>query len=164
MTDISTPDPAGKIWKLAKSIRIAMLTTRHDGGLVARPMHAIIPGDGGVVWFITERHSAKVADASHDDVALLTFSNGMDGDHVVMTGTVVPDDDRAKLASLWNPGATIYFPKGPADAAATLLKFVPAKAEYWTGGSGIVASVLDFARAKITGERPDTGNHESISM
>ena len=164
MDKLSAADQTAKVWKLAKSIRVAMLVTGHGEAVSARPMYCIIPEGEGDVWFITARGSGKVTEASADSSALLTFSNGMDGDHVVMGGRIAAVDDRQKLKALWSAGATVYFPKGPDDPAATLLKFTPGSAEYWTGGSGIVAFALHFAEAKLTGERPQTGEHGKTAL
>ena len=164
MAILSTADQTAKVWKLAKSIRVAMLVTGHGDGIAARPMFSIIAAGEGAVWFITERGSGKVADVSARSKAMLTFSNGMDGVHVVMGGSIGEVDDREKLKALWNPGASVYFPKGPDDATATLLKFTPGIAEYWTGGAGIVSFALHFAEAKLTGERPQTGEHGKTAL
>ena len=164
MDTLSTAGQTAKIWTLAKSIRVAMLVTGHGDAVAARPMYCIISEGEGSVWFITARDSGKVQEAPAGSSALLTFSNGMDGDHVVMSGRIAAVDDREKLKALWSAGATVYFPKGPEDATATLLKFTPGAAEYWTGGSGIVAFALHFAEAKLTGERPRTGEHGKTAL
>ena len=164
MSDATHTHSVEKIWSLAKSIRVAMLVTRHGDSMAARPMFSLIREEEETVWFITERASGKMAEAAQNSQALLTFSNGMDGDHVVMTGRVSPHDDRAKLEALWGPGATVYFPKGPTDPKAVLLKFTPIEAEYWTGGSGVMSFAFNFAKAKLTGERPETGEHARTAL
>ena len=86
MQSIGSNDHVDKIWSLAKYVRVAMMTTWHSGEIAARPMYSIINDDEKVVWFIAERHSAKVHVAQREPEALLTFSNGTGGDHLVMNG------------------------------------------------------------------------------
>ena len=164
MSSTTNHDRISKVWELAKAVRVAMLTTRHADSIAARPMYSIIPNDEGAVWFVTERGSAKVDEARQNPDALLTYSSGSDGDHVVMTGNIAVISDRLKLKSLWNAGADIFFPKGPTDEAAVLLRFEPATAEYWTGGSGLLAFALNFVEAKATGVRPNAGEHATVTL
>ena len=164
MNATSAHEKVKKAWALARAIRVPMLTTLHAASLAARPMYAIIPDRDEVIWFITERGSAKVADAGQSPEALLTFSDGPDGDHLVMAGNITVINDRLKLKSLWNAGADIFFPKGPTDQAAVLLRFDPTNAEYWTGGSGLIAFAINFVTAKITGGSLGVGDHATVNL
>jgi general stress protein 26 len=152
------------VWKLAESVRVAMLTL-HDGeSLSARPMYSLIPEGEEVVWFITDRHSPKIAEAAEDVDALLTFSNGLKGENLVMTGTIRIVDDRAKLKALWSTGADLYFPKGPDDPSAILLRFEPERGEYWKGGTGAIGFALQYAKAKLTGRPAKLGDHGQVGL
>ena len=155
-----------KVWELAKTVRIAMLVTKSNDKFAARPMSALIREDQGegVVWFITDRESTKALQAKDDHDGLLSFSNGLRGDHVVLGGVQSVVDDRSKLKSLWSIGADTCFPHCPTDPAAILLRFQPATAEYWTGGSNIISFALGFAKAKLTGTPPNIGDHAKIAM
>ena len=154
-----------KIWKVAESVGIAMLTTHGEGEeMVARPMYSIIPDGEGVVWFITDRRSAKVGEATKGARALLTYSGGRHGDHLVMRGRVAMVDDRAKLKALWVAGDDLFFPKGPTDDSAVLLRFDPESGEYWSGGPGVVGFTLNFLAAKFTGERRKVGEHKVVDL
>ena len=164
MSALSSKDQLEKIWSLAKYVRVAMLTTWQGGDVTVRPMHSVIRDDEKFVWFITDRHSTKVHEAQQNSEAILTFSNGTGGDHLVMSGTLAVVDDRAKVKSLWNPGADLFFPSGPSDENAVLLRFAPIGAEYWTGGGGLLSFVVRFIEAKWTGERPRIGEHASARL
>ena len=164
MPDQSNSTQAEKVWSLVKSIRIAMLCTHHADGFGARPMYALVPDQNDLIWFITDRDTMKVAEVLSSSEVLLTFSSGGGGDHVVIRGEMTIDYDRNMLESLWNPGATIFFPKGPKDDSAILLRFAPVSAEYWSGSTGLLAFALDFMSAKITGTRPDTGQHGHVNL
>jgi general stress protein 26 len=158
-------DSVEKVWRLAQSVKVAMLTL-HDGeGLTARPMYSLIPDDWEAVWFVTDRNSPKVSEAAQRIDALLTYSTGENGEHLVMSGILTIVADRDKLRGLWSPGADLYFPKGPDDPAAILLRFEPYLAEYWKhGGGGAINFVFEYARAKLTGNRTRLGDHGRVAL
>ncbi len=157
-------DSVEKVWKLAQRVKVAMLTL-HDGeGLHARPMESIIPDDWEAIWFITDRHSPKVAEASRRMDALLTYSTGARGDHLVMNGILAVVDDREKLRGLWNRGAEMYFPKGPKDPSVVLLRFEPIVAEYWKSGTSPVRFALQYAKTKLTGAPANLGDHGRVAL
>ncbi len=165
MTEDQNDKSAEKVWRLAESIRVGMLAL-HDGeGLSARPMYALIPDDWDAIWFITNRNSPKIAEVKQDADALLSFSGGENGEHLVMTGTVSVVDDRDKLKSLWGGGADMYFPRGSDDPAAVLLRFEPGQAEYWGhAGGNPVSFALKYAKAKLTGDQSGLREHARVSL
>ncbi|MGZ5406073.1 MAG: pyridoxamine 5'-phosphate oxidase family protein, partial [Nocardioides sp.] len=64
-------------------------------------------------------------------------------------------DDRAKLADLWNTFAEAWLPGGPDDPQATLLRVDADRAEFWDTPGSKVASLISFAKTKLTGETFD---------
>jgi len=158
-------DSIEKVWTLAKSVRIAMLTLHDGDGMSARPMYSLIPDDWEAVWFITDRDSPKIAEAAHHVDALLTYSMGEHGDHLVMTGRLTVVEDRVKLRALWGGGADLYFPKGPDDPSAVLLRFEPFLAEYWKrGGAGAIRLMFQYAKAKLTGTPAKPIDHGRVAL
>lgn len=153
-----------KLWDLAASIRIAMLTTRTSDTVSARPMYALVDQVNQLVRFITEKNSVKITEAQENPKVMITFSNGTDGDHAVLHGTLNIIDDKDRLAEFWNPGADLFFPKGATDPNAVLLEFEPATGEFWSGGSGLLAFAINYAKAKFTGVRPEVGDHAKLNM
>lgn len=152
------------VWKLARSVRVAMLVL-HDGeSMSARPMESLIPEGEEAVWFITNRDSLKIAEALEDFDALLTYSTGEKGEHLVMNGILSVVNDREMLKALWNRGADLYFPKGPDDPSAILMRFEPTRGEYWKQGSGVISVPLQYARAKLTGIPAKLGDHGQVAM
>ena len=152
------------VWKLARSVRIAMLVL-HDGeSMSARPMESLIPEGEEAVWFITNRNSLKVSEAIEDFDALLTYSTGEKGEHLAMNGILSVVDDREQLKALWNRGADLYFPKGPDDPSAILLRFEPTRGEFWTHDSGVVRLPFQYAKAKLTGIPAKLGDHGQVAM
>jgi general stress protein 26 len=95
---------------------------------------------------------------------LLTYSSGQSGDHLVMTGILSIIDDRVKLGALWNSGADQFFPKGPDDPSAILLRFEPNLAEYWKRGSGVISFALQYAKSKLLGGRATPEDHGRVVL
>lgn len=158
---------AVKIWSIVKSIKVGMLTANEGiegartDGVNARPMRARFEEHADAIWFIVPRATFG-GPAQAPRAALLTFSNGADGDHVALQGTTAQVEDRAKLKDLWDGHADIRFPKGPTDPDATLMQFIPVKAAFWAGGSDVLSFVVNFLEAKLTGDPPVVGEHASV--
>jgi general stress protein 26 len=158
-------DQTRRVWEIARSSGVAMLTIRDpSGGMSARPMRALVPAEDGSIWFITDRNSPKVGETEGGADALLTCSNASSGDYVVFRGRLVVVDDREKLKSLWEKGDELFFPDGPEDRRAVLLRFDPSDADYWTGGAGRMKFAMQYVKMKITGARPSLGEHGHVSL
>lgn len=158
---------AVRVWSLVKSIKVAMMTTAgtsqsgaSESVWNARPMRSLFEEPANAIWFIVKRDSAVLEEGTHS--VLLTYSSGDHGDHVALYGKLMTVNDHAKLETLWNGHADIAFPKGPADAAACLMRFEPEKAEFWADGSDMISFVINFLEAKITGHAPTVGTHATV--
>jgi general stress protein 26 len=128
-------------------------------------MYSLIPDDWEAVWFISDRHSSKIREATQRMDALLTYSTGENGEHLVMSGMLTIVDERDKLRALWTSGADPYFPKGPDDPSAILLRFEPFLAEYWKhGGGGVINFALQYAKAKLIGIPARVGDHGRVAL
>jgi general stress protein 26 len=165
MATVRESDEISKIWRIARSNRVAVLTLRDEAGRMnARPMLSLIPEGEESVWFITDRNSPKMGEIGRDTEALLTFAAVDAGDYVVFRGCVSAVDDREKLKSLWNKGDELSFPEGPDASAAVLVRFDPSDAEYWTGGSGAIKFAMKYVKMKLTGRRATMGEHGHVSL
>jgi general stress protein 26 len=52
-------DNIGRVWEILEKVSVCMLTTQFVGGLRARPLEARPDRDGGLIFFVTDIHSAK---------------------------------------------------------------------------------------------------------
>jgi general stress protein 26 len=152
-----------KVAELARDIRIAMLTTTaQDGRLMSRPMAQQEVEFDGDLWFFAERDSRKVAQvAAQPHVNVTLTSNDT---WISLTGTAEVVTDVARAKELWNPFVEAWLPQGPEDPQVVLLKVNAETAEYWDTPGGRVASVLSFVKAKVTGERYDGGENETVTL
>lgn len=155
---------AVRVWSLIQSIKVGMLsdslTAPGRADLQVRPMRGRFEEHADAIWFIVSRKEVPSADDMSKE-CLLTFSSGADGDHVALTGTLSASSDRSKLKGLWDAHAGVEFPAGAEDPDATLLKFSPRQAKFWTEG-GLIGFIIDFIEAKFTGEARKIGEHGAV--
>jgi general stress protein 26 len=158
-----TTDDTGKVAELLKGQRIGMLTTTDaQGTLISRPMALQEVEFDGNLWFFAERTSRKVAHVSASPQVNVTVGSG--SPWVSLTGSARVVEDAAKKRELWNSAVEAWFPDGPDDDAVILLTVDAESAEYWDTPGGRVATVLSFAKARITGQPYSGGENETVRL
>ena len=152
-----------KLIELTKDIKITMFTTIDaEGHFVSRPMaHHLVEPDGDL-WFFAERGSRVVEQiTANSHVGLTLTSNdtwiSIDGEAGVV-------EDQAKKNELWNSWVEAWLPQGPDDPNVVLLKVDAHTAEYWDTPGGTVASLLSFAKSKLTGEPYQGTDRETVDL
>ena len=155
-------DHTGKFWSRLDGVNSGMLGLIEDARLV--PMSHYADAESGRLWFIT---------ASGTDLARALAAGGREAVHVVAAegkglfarihGTLTLSDDAAKLDELWNAVASNWFEDGRQDEDVQLLRFDLAEAEVWaTGGS--LSFIYQIAKSRVTGDKPDMGEHFNLSF
>ena len=56
---MSKKDNIDRVWDIIEKVSVCMLTTQFVGGLRARPLEARPDRDAGLIFFVTDVHSAK---------------------------------------------------------------------------------------------------------
>jgi general stress protein 26 len=159
MTDAQTR----KVAELLQGERFAFLTTRSpDGTLTSRPMTLQEVEFDGDLWFFAERSSNPVTHVTLSPQVNVGVGSG--GSWVSLTGRAAVVDDLAKKRELWNSAVEAWFPDGPDDDSVVLLKVEGDSAEYWDSPGGRLATVLSFAKAKVTGQRIEGGENEKVEL
>jgi general stress protein 26 len=143
-----------KLVDLMDDMPIAMFTTFGPEGPRSVPMARQEVEPGAELWFITARDTAHVRALDAEPKVALTFSSR--DAWVAMTGRARVVDDLGKLKELWNTFAEAWLPGGPEDPNAVLLHVEVDQAEWWDSPGGKVASLLSFAKTKLTGDTYDT--------
>jgi general stress protein 26 len=158
-----TDDQTRKVTELLKGERFAFLTTRTpDGTLTSRPMTLQEVEFDGDLWFFAERDSNPVKHVTLSSQVNVGVGSG--GSWVSLTGRATVVDDLAKKRELWNSAVGALFPDGPDGDDVVLLKVEGDSAEYWDTPGGRLATVLSFAKAKLTGERIEGGENEKVDL
>jgi general stress protein 26 len=156
-------DQTRKVAELLEDERIGMFTTTSpDGTLTSRPMALQEVEFDGDLWFFASRGSRKVAHLTADpQVNVVTVGSGS---WVSLTGHAQVVDDLATKKELWNTVVEAWFPDGPEDPDVVLIRVAAASAEYWDSPGGRVASLISFAKAKVTGQPYDGGENETVQL
>jgi general stress protein 26 len=158
-----TKDETGTVAELLKGQRIGMLTTTDaQGTLISRPMALQEVDFDGDLWFFTERTSHQVAHIGASPQVNVTVGSG--STWVSLTGSARVVQDTAKKRELWNSAVEAWFPGGPDDDAVVLLTVDADSAEYWDTPGGRIATVLSFAKARITGQPYEGGENETVRL
>lgn len=142
-----------KLVELLKDMPIGMLTTFGPEGPRSVPMARQEVDPSAELWFITARDTAHVRALQSEPTVALTFSAR--DSWVALSGRTSVVEDQAKLEELWTTFAEAWMPEGPQDPNAVLLRVDVEQAEYWDTPGGKVASLLSFAKTKLTGETYD---------
>lgn len=159
----SDPAAAEKVKELIGDERLAMLTSvDSDGKLVSRPMALQRLDDDGSLWFLTDDTSPKARQLIRDDRTNLAFQSR--GTWISVSGSAQIVEDRDTIHELWNSGAEAWFPDGPDSPGVAALRVDPDTAEYWDSPGGRISSVIAYAKAKITGERPNVGEAKVVDL
>ena len=152
-----------KVADLIRGNRFAMLTTTStDGTMISRPMALQETDFDGDLWFFTRHDSRKISDLAAHPQVNVTVSSG--STWVSLTGNGVEVDDLDRKRELWNAGVSAWFPDGPEDPQVRLLKVDATSAEFWDTPGGRLASLVSFAKARLTGERYDGGENDTVDM
>jgi general stress protein 26 len=158
-----TTDDTQKVAELLKGERFGFLTTiTMDGRLTSRPMTLQEVEFDGDLWFFAERGSTPVEHIAASPEVNVGVGHG--GSWVSLTGDAVVVEDVAKKRELWNSAVEAWFPQGPDDDSVVLIKVQADSAEYWDSPGGRIATLLSFAKAKVTGQRIEGGENEKVDL
>ena len=152
-----------KVTELVESAKLAVVTTvGAEGQLVSRPLAVQQRDFDGDLWFFTQDPSSKTDQVRENDQVnvSLQVSDGW----LSIAGTATVSKDRSKIDELWSAGAEAWFENGKDDPTVALLQVHADSAEYWTMNSPKVVAMVKYAKAMITGERPNVGDNASVDL
>jgi len=154
--------------ELIKDIRYAMFTTRQaDGTLQSRPMTTQADPDDpdgaqGCLWFFGSLSGEPVADLQSDAVVNVGYADPSRDSYVSVSGKASVVDDPALKKRLWSKFTEAWFPGGPGDPDVALLRVQIEQAEYWNVKESKATQLFKMAKANITREPPQMGEHAKI--
>ncbi|MFC7548403.1 pyridoxamine 5'-phosphate oxidase family protein [Plantactinospora sp. GCM10030261] len=153
------------VTRLIRDAKICMLTTTTaDGRQVSRPMGLQEAEFDGELWFFADADSAKVHQVERNPQVNVAFADQKNNAWVSISGTAEQAYDRAKAEQLWNPLLKAWFPDGLDTPSLTLLRVRASSAEYWNSPNGKVITLLGYAKAAVTGDRPEGGENREVSF
>ena len=153
-----------RVWDIIEKVGVCMLTTQFSGGLRARPVEARIDRDAGLIFFVTDVHSAK-----HDEIDTapnvgLVFIDPTDKAYLSITGRARVIRDVGKTEMVWRKTDEVWWPGGPTDPNVCLLLIEPLTAELWDGPASAAIAAFEFAKARLTGEEPKLGENRKVTV
>jgi len=148
------------------SLRFAMFTFRDQyDHLVSQPMtKQQIDAEGGI-WFFVNSTSDLWESIAHQPEVNVSFSDADDSNYVSVSGRAERVVDRAQVEKMWNPMVQAWFPAGPGDQHAVLVRVDPHAAEYWDSNDSKMVRLFAMAKAAVTGTQPDVdAEHGTIKL
>ena len=153
-----------KITELVRKARFCMLTTMtEDGRHVSRPMGLQEAEFDGDLWFFADADSDKAREITRHPQVNVSFANAKSNAWVSVAGAATIGFDRAKAEELWNPFLKAWFPDGLDTPGVTLIKVHAESAEYWDAPNSKVVTLIGYAKAAVTGKRPDPGDNREVT-
>jgi general stress protein 26 len=150
-----------------RPVRFAMFTTVDpQGHLTSQPMTLQQADDHGGLWFYTSTLTALWENIAANPEVNLSFVKAEDNLFVSVSGRAERVVDRARIHAMWNPMVEAWFPAGPEDEHAVLVRVDPHAAEFWDSDESQMVRMFQYAKAAITGTKPDIepGEHGKIPL
>jgi general stress protein 26 len=164
MYDMSKTDNIDRIWDIIEKVSVCMLTTQFVGGLRARPLEARPDRDAGLIYFVTDIHSAKEDEIEATPDVGLVFIDPNDRAYLSITGRACVIRDAEKTKAAWRKTDEVWWPGGPNNPDVCLLRIEPFTAELWDGPSSAAVTAFEFAKARLTGEEPKLGENRKVTV
>ena len=161
---MSNKDNIDRAWDIIEEVGVCMLTTRCAAGLRARPLEARPDRDAGLIFFVTDIHSAKEDEIETAPDVGLVFINSSDKAYLSISGRACVLHDAAKTKTVWRKTDEVWWPGGPNDPNVCLLRIVPMTAELWDGPASTVVTAFEFAKWRLTGEEPNVGENRKVTV
>jgi general stress protein 26 len=118
----------------------------------------------GNLWFFTDSQTHKVREIMKDNRVNVSYASPINNTYVSVSGTAEFSVDQDKIAELWDPLQTAWFPKGVTDPNLVLIKVNVEQAEYWDTTSSTFTEITGFLKAVATGKVSTGGVNERITM
>lgn len=139
---------------ILKEFTNAMLVTQSQRGPHARPMRIIDVTDSAEVWFVTDRHSAKIAELDTNPNILITAQSG--AKFLTLGGAAIQVDDQQRIEQLWSEPWKIWFPEGKNDPSITLIRILPETGELWdNSGTNRIRYLYEAGKAYFQSKQLD---------
>jgi general stress protein 26 len=152
-----------RVWDIVEQVGVCMLTTRFAGGLRARPLESRPARDAGVIWFVTDLHSAKEYEIESENDVGLAFIDAKANAYLSITASAKVWRDHAKAAEIWKPTDNTWW-RGPNDSNVCVLRVTPLIAELWDGPASKAVGAYEFVKARLIGGEPNLGENRKITV
>ena len=160
---MATTEEIERLRVLIDRSRIGIITTIDaDGHLVSRPMSVKEREFDGDLWFFTEDPSHKTTEVRANPQVNVSLQSGKGW--VSLSGEAQVVRDAAKIDELWDTGAEAWFTEGRQDPKVALLRVIAHTAEYWSTNEPKPLVLFKYAKAAVTGGRPNVGEARTVEL
>ncbi|ODS03014.1 hypothetical protein AUC71_12135 [Methyloceanibacter marginalis] len=151
-----------RIWEVIGKAGICMMTTHFPDGLRARPMEARAEPETDAIWFLTDRRGLKDEEIEACPEVCLTFFHAPEKVYLSLTGDASVCRDPERAHALWNKKQEAWW-DGPDDPNLLVLRVGLKRAEMWDGPANSAVAAHEFAKARMTGEKPNLGEKRKVT-
>jgi general stress protein 26 len=153
-----------RVWDIIEKVGVCMLTTQFAGGLRARPIETRPDRDADLIFFVTDVRSAKEDEIEAAPDVGLVILDPKDKAYLSITGRARVMRDAAKMKAVWRKTDELWWPGGPTDPNVCLMRIEPQTAELWDGPASAAVAAFEFAKARLTGEKPNLGENRKVTV
>ena len=152
------------VWHIIEEVGTCMMTTRFEGGLRARPLEARPDRDQNLIWFLTDRRGLKDDEVQAHPEVCLTFVYPKEKAYLSLTGRALVSSDVCQAKELWNEEQQAWWPGGPEDENVLVMRVELDRAEMWDGPASSAVAAFEFAKARLTGTKPNLGENRKVTV
>jgi len=156
-------DNLSRVWDIVERVGVGMLTTRFADGLRARPLEARPDRAAGLIWFVTDLHSAKEHEIENEPDVGLTFIDAKARAYLSLTARAQVWRDHAKAAEIWKATDAVWW-SGPNDGNLCVLRVTPLTAELWDGPASKAVAAFELVKSRLTGAEPNLGENRKVTV
>ena len=153
-----------RVWEVIEKAGICMMVTRFAGGLRARPLDVRPERDTETICFLTDVRGLKDDEVEANPEICLTFVYPKEKVYLSITGKASVSRDTERAKALWNEEQQVWWPGGPEDPNLLVMKVEPERAEMWDGPASSAVAAFEFAKARLTGAKPDLGEKRKVTI
>lgn len=152
------------LFEIINDLEIGMLVSENNGKLRSRPMKAFPDSDTNDLWFLTKLGSEKTSEIATDSDVNVSFACPKSHQYVSISGKAFITRDMEHIDRMWSDKMSVWFDCEKTDPNVAAIRVIPSIAEYWDGDNNAVTRMWEVAKAKLTGEKPDLGDNETVRL
>jgi general stress protein 26 len=94
----------------------------------------------------------------------LTFVYPKEKVYLSITGNASVSRDSEQAKALWNEKQLVWWPGGLNDPNLRVMRVELGRAEMWDGPASSAVAAFEFAKARLTGTKPNLGEKRKVSV
>ncbi|MBS1600143.1 MAG: pyridoxamine 5'-phosphate oxidase family protein [Bacteroidetes bacterium] len=146
-----------KLQEMIKDIRVCMFFTEVHTKEQGRPMSVADIDEDGIIRFLSDKNSEKIASIKNEDEVHLVFSHPGKEMYLDLYGDASVSEDKSEIDACWTPLAKAWFPEGKDDPNICVIRIYPVKGNYWDTQHGKMIEFLKIIAAAVTGNKEGDG-------